>query len=126
MVIPKAPFPSFALALSRQSSQATNDPEDTPPQERGAELDLMKTFDQRMPDTWNMAEASDEDKSDTETVFEVRDPEEKKKSGRDTNSSSSTRAEGKKTICLPNLSGIFRLLICCSVSTSSEGGEMQR
>jgi len=116
MKIPKAPFPSFTLALSRQNSQATEDPADG----RRAELDLMKTFDERLPSTWNTMEASDEDKSDTETIFEVRD--EKNKPGRDT---SSTR-EGKRAISLPNLSRIFRLLMCCSRSTPGEGGEMQR
>jgi len=110
MVIPKAPFPSFTLALSRQNSQTT---EDVQPQERGAELDLMKTFDPRMPHSWNMPDASDEDKSDTETIFEIR--EERQKSGKE------TRA-GKKLICLPKLSMIFRLLTCSSGSTSSKHG----
>ncbi|KAF8874214.1 hypothetical protein CPB84DRAFT_1829455 [Gymnopilus junonius] len=62
-MMPKAPFPSFTLALS--SSQAA---EDVPSPERGVKVDLM-------------GETSDEDKSDTETIFEVR--EEKNKAGRD-------------------------------------------
>ncbi|PPQ97489.1 hypothetical protein CVT26_002718 [Gymnopilus dilepis] len=68
--MPKAPFPSFSLALS--GSQLAEETPGAPSQERGVEVDLM-------------GEASDEDKSDTETIFEVRD--ETNKSGRDKDNS---------------------------------------
>ncbi|KDR82036.1 hypothetical protein GALMADRAFT_207381 [Galerina marginata CBS 339.88] len=121
MVIPKAPFPSFALALSRQTSFANEDQADLPPHERGPEVDLMKTFDPlaRMPEPETSSAASDEDRSDTETVFEVREPaEERTKSGSgsgETSSRSSTSSTGERAKKAVYMNKNGRM-----------GGEMQR
>jgi len=62
---PRMPFPSFTLALS--SIQERNASNVEPP------VDLMKTFDPRLPRyDRKTRDTTDEDRSDTETVFEER------------------------------------------------------
>ncbi|PPQ91795.1 hypothetical protein CVT25_000440 [Psilocybe cyanescens] len=100
LVIPKAPFPSFTLALSRQNVQLKEDDLDESVQlpARGAEVDLM-TY------------AADEDRSDTETIFEVRP--ERTKLRRDV-------MQCKGLIYLPKLIAILRVLTCfCGKSGNS-------
>ncbi|KAF8959745.1 hypothetical protein BDZ97DRAFT_1761259 [Flammula alnicola] len=67
MAMPKAPWPSFTLVLSRQNSHVVEDGNIIQ-----RPLDLMKTFDEREAYMLRQQDVSDEDKSDTRTIFEDR------------------------------------------------------
>jgi len=101
---PRTPFPSFTLVLSRQAAGDHNE-SNIDAQERNASnaepsIDLMKTFDHRLShyDSWNLRDATDEDRSDTETVFEER--------------IDIVVANNKGSRGLRKLSVIFRMLKC--------------
>ncbi|KAF8162718.1 hypothetical protein B0H34DRAFT_291828 [Crassisporium funariophilum] len=120
-MVPRTPFPSFALALA--SRLDVNDTENTAAGLQGRRdacsveptIDLMKTIDPRLPYTCKMSVIADEDKSETETVFEERgDPTAR-------GSMKGARRLGPSR-CLRNLSTIVRMLTCFTGDDPNERG----
>ncbi|KAF8801453.1 hypothetical protein BYT27DRAFT_7198250 [Phlegmacium glaucopus] len=109
VAMPRTPFPSFTLALSRQS--AGDNASDINMQQRNTSnvlaeppIDLMKTFDTRYGSSCKMRD--EEDRSDTETVFEERTHTVAVSKG-------SIKGSKRRNACKRNnLFLIFRMLAC--------------
>jgi len=100
-MVPRTPFPSFTLVLSRQTAG------DISVQERNVEppIDLMKTFDSRSSgcNNWKMRhtlDSVDGDRSERETIFEEQIGI----------TAVNNKGSNKQNRCLRNISVIFRML----------------
>ncbi|KAF9528252.1 hypothetical protein CPB83DRAFT_854706, partial [Crepidotus variabilis] len=131
MPIPRAPFPSFALVLAAESSQSDSQATSTATLDTGEirerpKKDLMKTYDPRLDaDNWNMRTMDTEEKSETDTIFEVYDDEGKEYeaiSDRSTgvrNDCCQKGARRARRRCTGGLVSWLRTLACCGGDTSS-------